>query len=324
MAREIVKYNNKMNDIPLKDFEKIDLNFFYAICSQVKEKGSELVEIPLERLKELTDYKSTSVERFKADLLRMNRKLMECKGMYETEDEIVQFNLFSTFTIVKSRQVLKVKVNSDVAWLLNDIAKEFTSFELQEYVSLDGVYSKALYRILKQWKTNGKTKQFSVEELKELLSIPNYETRRFMDKIINPAVADIKKHKAFENLWCEVIYAKKRGKPVEGYIFHFAKDSLEGQISFSDVEQFDEITKGMGKKKKAALVATANNILNSKENSKKQKKNSFVNDCPSRCHPEPKKEQRYQVLLEASLLGRSLTADEKLEFEKLSSERNNL
>lgn len=277
MTKEIVKYNNKMNNIPLKSFEKMDLNFFYAICSQVKEKGSELVEISLDRLKELTDYKSTSIERFKADLLRMNRKLMECKGMYETEEEIVQFNLFSTFTIVKSRQVLKVRVNSDVAWLLNDIAKEFTAFELQEYVALEGIYSKALYRLLKQWKTKGITKQYGVEELKELLATPNYPPMKLMEKVIKPAVEDIKKHKAFENLWCDVIYAKKRGKPVEGYVFHFSKDDLKGQISFADVEQFDEITKTMNKKQKAELVSTANNLLKAKNSKKTVKKNGFCN-----------------------------------------------
>lgn len=277
MVKEIVKYNNKMNNIPLKSFEKMDLNFFYAICSQVKEKGSELVEISLDRLKELTDYKSTSIERFKADLLRMNRKLMECKGMYETEEEIVQFNLFSTFTIVKSRQVLKVRVNSDVAWLLNDIAKEFTAFELQEYVALEGIYSKALYRLLKQWKTKGITKQYGVEELKELLATPDYDNKHLKDLVINPAVEDIKKHKAFENLWCEVIYAKKRGKPVEGYVFHFSKDDLKGQISFADVEQFDEITKTMNKKQKAELVSTANNLLKAKNSKKTVKKNGFCN-----------------------------------------------
>lgn len=27
MSKEIVKYSNKMNNIPLKNFEKVDLNF---------------------------------------------------------------------------------------------------------------------------------------------------------------------------------------------------------------------------------------------------------------------------------------------------------
>lgn len=208
MAKEIVKYNNKMNKMPLKNFEKNDLNFFYAICSKVKEKSSELIEIPFENLKEMTGYDQAQ-NRLISDLDRMNSKLIQCRGKFEDEDEIVYFNLFSTFRIVKSRKVLKIRVNPDFTWLMNDIVKEFTSFELQEYVALDGIYSKALYRLLKQWKTNGKTPKYSVDELKELLSIPNYETRRFMDKIINPAIEDIKNTKPLK-IYGAKLYTQRR------------------------------------------------------------------------------------------------------------------
>lgn len=317
MSKEIIKYSNKLNNIPLKNFEKVDLNFFYAICAKVREKGSELVEIPLDEIKVMTEYKSTSVERFKSDLIRMNEKLRSCHGIYETDDEIVQFNLFSTFTIVKSRKVLKIRLNPDVAWLLNNIAKEFTSFDLQEYVSLDGIYAKALYRLLKQWKTHGCTKKYGVSELKELLSIPDYETRRFLDKIINPAVDEINKSGAFKNLRCEVIHAKKRGRPVEGYVFHFDLGDLSGQISFSDLEEFDEIVDGMTHDEKAALLNAANNIIKSK----KRKKNAFSENCSRRRAASSNKEKRYQELLERALLG-ALTSDEQEEFERLSAERS--
>ena len=317
MSKELIKYSNKLNNIPLKNFEKVDLNFFYAICAKVREKGSELVEIPLDEIKVMTEYKSTSVERFKSDLIRMNEKLRSCHGIYETDDEIVQFNLFSTFTIVKSRKVLKIRVNPDVAWLLNNIAKEFTSFELQEYVSLDGIYAKALYRLLKQWKTHGCTKKYGVSELKELLSIPDYETRRFLDKVINPAIEEINKSGAFKNLRCEVIKAKKRGRPVEGYIFRFDLEDLSGQISFSDLEEFDEIVDGMTHDEKAALLNAANNIIKSK----KRKKNAFSENCSRRRAASSNKEKRYQELLERALLG-ALTSDEQEEFERLSAERN--
>lgn len=317
MSKEIVKYSNKLNNIPFKNFEKVDLNFFYAICAKVREKGSELIEIPLDEIKVMTEYKSTSVERFKSDLVRMNEKLRSCHGIYETDDEIVQFNLFSTFTIVKSRKVLKIRVNPDVAWLLNNIAKEFTSFELQEYVSLDGIYAKALYRLLKQWKTHGCTKKYGVSELKELLSIPDYETRRFLDKVINPAIEEINKSGAFKNLRCEVIKAKKRGRPVEGYVFRFDLEDLSGQISFSDLEEFDEIVDGMTHDEKAALLNASNNIIKSK----KRKKNAFSENCSRRRAASSSKEKRYQELLERALLG-ALTSDEQEEFERLSAERN--
>ena len=265
----------------------------------------------------LTEYKSTSLERFKSDLIRMNEKLRSCHGIYETDDEIVQFNLFSTFTIVKSRKVLKIRVNPDVAWLLNNIAKEFTSFELQEYVALDGIYAKSLYRILKQWKMHGCTKKYSVSEFKELLSTPDYEPKILMRDVIKPAVEEINKSGAFKNLRCEVIHAKKRGRPVEGYVFHFDLGDLSGQISFSDLEEFDEIVDGMTHDEKAALLNAANNIIKSK----KRKKNAFSENCSRRRAASSNKEKRYQELLERALLG-ALTSDEQEEFERLSAERS--
>lgn len=320
MAREIIKYNNKMNNIPLKNFEKNDLNFFYAICSKVKNHGSEKLEISFDEIKELTNY-NQSKDRFIADLDRMNGKLMSCSGRFETEDEIVRFNLFSTFRIIKSRKVLKVGVNEDFTWLLNNIAKEFTSFELQEYVSLDGIYAKALYRLLKQWKTQGKTPKYGVTELKELLSTPDYAPKDVMKEVINPAVEEIKSSGAFENLWCEVVYARKRGKPVDGYIFHFSADDLKGQITFKDVEEFDQITANMSQKEKAEIVATANNIVKAKKKGTNKKKNSFVDSCSHRQANTKEREERYQLLLEKTLLGVKLTSEENAEFEELSAER---
>ena len=319
MAKEIVKYNNNMNKIPLKNFSKNDLNFFFAICSQVKEKGSDLIELSFDRIKELADYKPTANQRFEDDLRRMNEKLAHITTSFETDEEIVTFNLFSTFRILKTKPILKVRVNQDFTWLLNELVKEFTSFELQEYIALEGIYSKALYRLLKQWKTQGKTPKYEVAELKELLSTPDYIPKKLMDKVIKPSVEEIKLSGAFENLWCEVVYAKKRGKPVDGYIFHFDKDDLKGQIYFKDVEEFEQIA-AKTKTEKTAVMATANNLLKAKKSTKKQK-NSFVEGCSRRKASTDKREERYNALLEKSLLGMELTGSERTEFEELSRER---
>lgn len=314
---EIVKYNNKMNNMPLKNFEKNDLDFFYAICSKVKNKGSEIIEIPFKEIKSLTKYEQAQI-RFISDLDRMNKKLINCSGRFENNDEIVYFNLFSTFRIIKSREVLKIRVNADFIWLLNDIAKEFTSFELQEYVSLDYTYSKGLYRLLKQWKTKGKTPMYKVDEFKELLSTPNYTPKDIMKEIINPAIDDINKHKAFKNLRCEVIYARKRGRPVEGYIFHFDKDDLKGQIEFRNSEELEEIVCGMSKEEINKTLKIAADIQKGNKTGNKNKFNKFT----QRSAPTAETENRYIELLEKDLLGIELTQEEKEEYENIARLRN--
>lgn len=67
-------------------------------------------------------------------------------------------------------------------------------------------------------------------------------------------------------------------------------------------------------------MATANNLLKAKKSTKKQK-NSFVEGCSRRKASTDKREERYNALLEKSLLGMELTGSERTEFEELSRER---
>lgn len=39
MSKEIVKYSNKLNNIPFKNFEKVDLNFFTRFAQKYAKKG---------------------------------------------------------------------------------------------------------------------------------------------------------------------------------------------------------------------------------------------------------------------------------------------
>lgn len=237
MANEIVKYSNKMNKIPLAGYSKRDLNFFYSICAKVKDRNSELVELSFEEIATLSNYGDFShPERLREDLQDMRKKVLSTQFQYETDTVDRMGNLFSTLDIKKDEDAIKVRVNVDFIDYFNALVSEFTSFELEQYVSLDSRYAKNLYRLLKQWKTQGKTPKYTVEELKDLLSTPDYKPMIFMRDIIKPAVEELKKKRTFSNLWCEVVYKKGRGKPVDGYIFHFRKDEIEGQMSFETWE----------------------------------------------------------------------------------------
>ncbi|HFM7411870.1 RepB family plasmid replication initiator protein, partial [Enterococcus faecium] len=39
MANEIVKYENRLNHIPLRKFNSREMNLFFSIASRVREKG---------------------------------------------------------------------------------------------------------------------------------------------------------------------------------------------------------------------------------------------------------------------------------------------
>ena len=132
---------------------------------------------------------------------------MQMGIVHERDTDRVRLSLPKT---LKKYMEETYQIHENFLYLENKI---FTSFELQEYVALDGIYAKSLYRILKQWKMHGCTKKYSVSEFKELLSTPDYEPKILMRDVIKPAVEEINKSGAFKNLRCEVIHAKKARTP---------------------------------------------------------------------------------------------------------------
>lgn len=278
MKKEIVKYDNKLNNLTLKSFSKRDLDFFYAICSKVRDRRTEVVELSFDEIKEITEY-NQSQDRFLKELDRMNSKLMSCGWTYEDDTMILRFNLFRMFCINKTKEVLEVCIEDEFMWIFNDLTRNFTSFELSEFVNLKSVYSKKLYRILKQWKTKGKTPEYKIDIFKELLGTPKYAVKDLTKEIIKPAIQELDEKKIFKNLKCEPVYAKKRGKPIIGYFFTFEPEDL--QISFSSLKDFDQILEDMSDEDKKATLKTAKNIVKSKKNQTSNSKNNF-NKFPQR------------------------------------------
>ena len=79
-------------------------------------------------------------------------KLIKLNIRIETQEKIVKFVLFTKYKIDKINSIIKIGVNEEFKYILNDIAGNFTKFELAEFVSLRSGYSKTAYRLLKQFR----------------------------------------------------------------------------------------------------------------------------------------------------------------------------
>ena len=186
---EIVKYHNYINSLKFTGFTVTDFNFLIMLCSRMRDKDVNRVTFNFMELRELTNYKkSNSVNQFVTDLKKMNEKLMNVTCSLETESEVIMFVLFPTFIINKNEQTLTVSVNEKFKFILNELIKNFTRFDLKEFVTLESKYSKSLYRLLKQYRTTGKY-EITVNDLKTKMDCPkSYNNKQFMQNIINPAV----------------------------------------------------------------------------------------------------------------------------------------
>lgn len=250
--KEVVKYNNYMNELSFKDFSEYDLNFLMVICSKMKELGEETQYFHYDKLMELLDWdKSKSVDVFHKDLKRMAEKLRHVGATVDINDDVFSaFNLFADFKGVKSKRELTVRINPDFKYILNDLTNNFTKFELNEYVHLDGKYSKLLYQHLKQYRVSG-WRQVSVDDLRRELSIPDsMPTRNIVSKVINPSVELIKTCKGFGELEVLILRSPRRGRAVEGYKFTWTADKqVPGQRRIEDYlsEDGQKLEKKRGK-----------------------------------------------------------------------------
>jgi len=236
MANEIVKYENRLNDIPLRNFSPVEMNLFFSIASRVRDKGSNEVVIDFHELKDLSKYNQKG-ERFIQDLSSAYDKLLSINAMNDDGDTLTKFVAFKKYSIVRSEQIVKIAVNEDFKGLFNQLST-WTRFNLEQFVRLDSTYSKTMFRLLKQFRTTGFA-YFSKEDFFYLLDIPetywnkpsNVDTR-----VLKPIKEELTP--IFRGLTIKKKYSKGRGKPVVGYQFSF-KAEHKNADDFSKGSQED-------------------------------------------------------------------------------------
>ena len=286
---EIVKYNNYLNSLHLKNFTSVDLNFFTTICARVKEQKFKEVKISFKELKQFSNYKAATKSQFVDDIIRMNNKLISSivMNVQLPSGTIATFPLFSYFLTDVKKEEVRVKVNSDWYFIFNELTSNFTQFELVEFVALKNKYSKILFKLFKQYKTTGLF-ICDIDTFRKIVDVPSTYTNKYiMDKIIKPSLIDLKPY--FKNLKVTPLYKQERGKPLQGFKFTFKKENVLK----------DDTDKKVGLK----VNVTTN---------KKNKFNNFQQSNYS---------QRFYDLIEIRM-GRGLTKEEEKEYlEELSKGR---
>lgn len=218
---DIVRYDNVMNDLCFSGFSGKDFDLLMCLCSRMAGCCDQEQVYDYDELMDAVNWdRHQSIDLFHFEVKRMVERLRKVGGVFDVDsDEFLVFNLFSTFRGNRRKKKLTVRVNPDFVYILNDLTKCFTSFELREYVSLDGRYAKQLYQQLKQYKNTGWW-QVSVDDIRRRLSIPVcYKNMHIMSKVINPSMEMLRQCQGFSGLSVEVIRSSGRGRGVSAYRF---------------------------------------------------------------------------------------------------------
>ena len=233
--KEIVRYHNHFNSITFKNFNNVEFNLFMAICSKIRDKGSEEIILNFSELKEMVKYKHRGNARFLKDLEQIYKKLITLSVRIETKEIIDNFVLFTRYRIIKEEQTVSIKVNEDFAFLLNNLVKRFTQFELEEFINLKSNYSKEIYRRLKQFKSTGFWK-IKMDNFKELMNIPPKYRMSDIDKYVLK-ISKNELENYFDNF---KIIKLKKGRKIEALEFRFSTDK---KLEISETETIEKENK---------------------------------------------------------------------------------
>ena len=182
----MLKYHNDMNLIAFKDFSQRELNIFFSLCLLMKEKGTGEITLSYDEIKNVIPDRFESKAKFEEILESVYDKLLQLRLESRDKNKIEKFILFTSYKIHVNEKTVTINTNSDYSYILNNLSKNFTLFELQEFNELSSTYSKHMFRLLKQYRSTGFFR-INVDEFKRLLDIPkSYTMKKIGVKVLGP------------------------------------------------------------------------------------------------------------------------------------------
>lgn len=217
----VTKYQNEMNLVPLKNFNAVEIDLFFAICTKLKDEGVQTVKYDFTTLKSLSNYSSRSRERFINDLERIYDKMLNLTYTKRSGRSFEKFVLFTHYKLDDEENTLEISINPKLEHILNNLTGNFTRFELQELTNIQSGYSKNMFRLLKQYRRTGFLK-IDIEDFRERLDIPNSYQMSDIDKRVLKII-----HKDLQNTFIGLKINKiKKSRKISHLEFTFQKEEI--------------------------------------------------------------------------------------------------
>ena len=255
MANEVVRHHNDLNTVIMRKWSSEEMNFFFAILAKARDKGTSNLVFDKYQLAELANYSVQHNKRFYDTMDNLANHISELRYIERTSNSVEYMPLFTRFKVEWEKDFsdmqATVSVSPHFEYILNKLSANFTQYELQEFTSIRSTYAKTAYRLLKQWRTEGK-KEFKKDEFKLLMDTPDYYQISDIDRLVlKPILTQLSPY--FEGLKVKKIKSNKKGTPVLGYEFTWKKEETEAY----DPNKYD---KPKNTAKKPSKKATKNNV----------------------------------------------------------------
>ena len=229
MSKDIVKYNNDLNKLNMASLKEKELELFYAICLELKEKGTNTVVVDITEFRKAFNIPAVNKKRFSEYLENTQDKFLSLKYALRTEKRLKKGVFFYDFDADLEENKMTIKINPEYAYILNGIVDYYTQFSFKEFQSLKCKYSKLLLPKLCQWQGTKKL-EIEKEEMFEILGVPESykkDISNFNKKVIKPIKEELPK--IFNNLKIKTIKKSTRNtkNEIKSYLFTWTEKTKE-------------------------------------------------------------------------------------------------
>lgn len=238
---DIVKYNNDLNKLNMSTLKDKELELFYAICLELKERGTDTIIVDITEFRKAFNIPQVNKKRFNEYLENVQDKFLSLKYTLKTEKRIKKGTFFYDFDADLITNKMVIRVNPEYAYILNGIVEYYTQFSFKEFQSLKSKYSRILMPKLAQWNSIKKL-EIQKEELFTILGVPQSyikDISNFNKKVIKPLKEDLPK--VFYNLKIKTIKKSTANSKneINSYMFSWSNKPKENIIEAEEVKSIE-------------------------------------------------------------------------------------
>jgi len=231
MSKEIeVRQHNALTNARY-EYTELQLDLLFFLLSKLrKDQQDRVYELNIKDLSLLTGKKYNAAYLHKATA-DMGSRVFEV----QTETRYRQLWMFQRVDYLLGQGIIEIKLTEDITPYLFDLKENFTSYELASALRLTSKYAKRIYQYCSQWKDQGETKKYDIQEFKQMLGLLDDKGKDkavrmsdFRESVLDVAVKQINEHTELH-----ISYKlEKRVRTYKNIVFTVKSQALAETIPF--------------------------------------------------------------------------------------------
>ena len=197
MSKEVeIRQHNALTNARY-EYTELQLDLLFFLLSKLrKDKQDSVYELNIKDLSLLTGKKYNAAYLHKATS-DMGSRVFEV----QTETRYRQLWMFQRVDYLLGQGIIEIKLTEDITPYLFDLKENFTSYELASALRLTSKYAKRIYQYCSQWKDQGETKKYDIQDFKHMLGLLDDKGKDkavrmsdFRESVLDVAVKQINEH----------------------------------------------------------------------------------------------------------------------------------